>query len=70
MAAWIENAFLEFGAGDFSSCQLQWKELCLFGISGMVMVERANEERTFGGGFRYQGSAMLSSPCRNRSIVW
>ena len=64
------SVFLEFGAADFSSCRLQWKELCLVGISGMAVTERGNEERTVGGGFRYQGSAMLSSPCRNRSIVW
>ena len=64
------SAFLECAATDFSSCCLQWRELCLIGISGMMVTERGKEERTFGGGFRYQGSATLSSPCRNRSILW
>lgn len=61
--------YFETGASVFSTSSFQWRDLYISRIpaatGGGDGVGVAG-----GGAYHYQGSAQLTSVCRNRSIIW
>ena len=69
--------YKETGANFLSFDRFTWKELTVQGVPGFrgssaggSASEAGAKEKAFAGGFHYRGSALVTSSCRNRFILW
>ena len=69
-----ELACREAAAAVFSFQRFPWREVAVpakqEGHLSYGGGEAEGEERVIAGGWSYRGSSLISSPCRNRFVLW
>ena len=72
MSVHNEILYREASSSCLSVGGFPWREVVVQGLPGFSSIEAAGktEARELSGGFHYKGSALVSSPCRNRFIFW
>ena len=67
----VESFYKEVAATRFSLASFPWREVKVRSLSSTFkQTSKAVNSGSCAGGFSYRDSGVVSSTCRNRSIVW